>query len=267
MDFQKSREHSQCYVALSRVQELSQVYIIDKLHENCAGWNVNQSALSELDESLKNAINTQTEEDHELEILCLNVRSLRKHFRDVKQTVRGTNYSILCLQETWLCNNDNIGDYQLENFNCDLTSRGKGKGIATYHTSCFEVHDRVCSDDCQFVILTSKKVSVINVYRSSSCKNLCDLLKPRVNMNMATVICGDFNINYQDDGNEVMRFLKDKLKFRQLVLESTHDKGSILDQVWINGPLIGRVQVEKTCLRFSDHDMLKIVVKRKKLEN
>ena len=262
MDFQKSREHSQCYVALSRVQELSQVYIIDKLHENCAGWNVNQSALSELDESLKNAINTQTEEDNELEIMCLNVRSLRKHLRDVKQTVRGINFSILCLQETWLCNNDNHGDYQLENYNCDLTSRGKGRGIATYYKSCFEVRDRVCSDDCQFVILTSDKLTVINVYRSTSCRNFCDLLKPRVNLNVATLICGDFNINYQEDGNEVIRFLKDKLKLRQLVLESTHEKGSILDQVWINGPLIGRVQVEKTCLRFSDHDMLKIVVRK-----
>ena len=64
-----------------------------------------------------------------------------------------------------------------------------------------------------------------------------------------------------EDGNEVIRFLKDKLKFRQLVLESTHEKGSILDQVWINAPLIGRVQVEKTCLRFSDHDMVKIVLR------
>ena len=131
MDLQKSREPSQCYVALSRVQELSQVFIIEKLHEDCAGWTVSQSALDELDKSLQNAINTQTEEeDHELEIMCLNVRSLRKHFRDVEQTVRGRQFSILCLQETWLSNNDNVEDYQLENFTFDLTSRGRGKGIA-----------------------------------------------------------------------------------------------------------------------------------------
>ena len=262
MDFQKSREHSQCYVALSRVQELSQVFIIDKLHEDCAGWRVHPSALDELEESMKNAINTQTEEEHELEIMCLNVRSLRKHFRDVEQTVRGRHFSILCLQETWLCNNDNGGDYQLENFDLDLTSRGKGKGIASYHTSAFKVQDRVCSDDCQFVILTSEKLSVVNVYRSSSCRNFCTLLKPRIDLNWPYLICGDFNTDYQEDRNQVVTFLKEKLKFRQLVLESTHEKGSILDQVWINGPLIGRVQVEKTCMRFSDHDMLKIVVRK-----
>ena len=264
MDLQKSREHSQCYVALSRVQELSQVYIIDKLHEDCAGWNVNQSALSELEESLKNAVNTQTEEDHELEIMCLNVRSLRKHFRDVEQVVRGKSFSILCLQETWLLNNDNAENYQLENYNCDLTSRGRGKGIATYYPSSFVVSDRVCDDDCQFVILTSDKISVINVYRSSSCRNFCLLLKKRVDSNMPTLICGDFNTDYREEGNAVVRFLKDKLKLRQLVLESTHEKGSILDQVWINGPLIGKVHVEKTCLRFTDHDMLKIIVRKEK---
>ena len=264
MDLQKSREPSQCYVALSRVQELSQVFIIDKLNEDCAGWTVSQSALDELDRSLQNAENTQTQEDNELEIMCLNVRSLRKHFKDVEQTVRGKNFSILCLQETWLSNNDNVEDYQLENFTCDLTSRGKGKGIATYYPSCFEVSDRVCDDDCQFVILTSDKISVINVYRSSSCKNFCLLLKKRLDLSMPTLICGDFNIDYRDDGNAVVRFLKDKLKLRQLVLESTHEKGSILDQVWINGPLIGKVQVERKCLRFSDHDILKIIVNQEK---
>ena len=246
------------------MQELSQVYIIDKLHEDCAGWTVSQSALDELEESVKNAVNTQTEENHELEIMCLNVRSLRKHFRDVEQTARGKKFSILCLQETWLGRNDNVEDYQLENFTCDLTSRGKGKGIATYYPNCFEVSDRVCDDDCQFVILTSDKISVINVYRSSSCRNFCLLLKKRVNLNMPTLICGDFNIDYREDSNAVVRFLKDKLRLRQLVLESTHEKGSILDQVWINGPLIGRVQVERRCLRFSDHDMLKITVSKEK---
>ena len=50
------------------------------------------------------------------------------------------------------------------------------------------------------------------------------------------------------------------MKFRQIVVESTHEKGSLLDQVWINAPLFGKVEVEQTCVRFSDHDMLKIVV-------
>ena len=260
MDLQNSKESSMCYVALSRVQELSQVFIIDKLHEDCAGWNVSFSALDELHDSTKKAINTKEEEEHKLEIMCLNVRSLRQHMRDVKHTVRNRNFSILCLQETWLSDN-NVGDeYKLENFNCDLVSRGRGKGIATYFKTNFKVHDRVCSDDCQFAILASDKLSVINVYRSSGCKNLCELLKPRIDVDKPTIICGDFNTDYRESENQVSSFFKETMKFRQVVVKSTHEKGSILDQVWINSPLFNKIEVEQTCLRFSDHDMIKIVV-------
>ena len=74
MDFQNSKETSMCYVALSRVQELSQVYIVDKLHEDCAGWRVNFSALEELEDSMKKAINIKVEEDNKLEIMCMNAQ-------------------------------------------------------------------------------------------------------------------------------------------------------------------------------------------------
>ena len=82
MDLQNAKENSMCYVALSRVQELSQVFIVDKLHEDCAGWKVSFSALDELNDSTRLAINTQEDED-KLEILCLNVRSLRQHISHV----------------------------------------------------------------------------------------------------------------------------------------------------------------------------------------
>ena len=75
-----------------------------------------------------------------------------------------------------------------------------------------------------------------------------------------TLICGDFNTDYRESDNQVSRFLKEKMKFCQIVVESTHEKGSVLDQVWINAPLFDKVEVEQTCLRFSDHDMIKIVV-------
>ena len=260
MDFQNSKESSMCYVALSRVQELSQVFIVDKLHEDCAGWKVSSSALDELNDSMKLAINTKTEEEQKLEILCLNVRSLRQHMRDVEHTVRNRNISVICLQETWLCSNYVGDEYKLENFQCDLTSIGRGKGIATYYKTDFKVHDKVCSNECQFAILTSDKLSVINIYRSSGCKDFCEWLQPKIIKDKPTIICGDFNTDYRESDNRVSRFLKEKMKFRQIVVEVTHELGSLLDQVWINKPLFEKVEVEQTSLRFSDHDMLKIVV-------
>ena len=223
MDFDRAKDNSQCYVALSRVQELSQVYIVEKLHEECAGWKVNLSAISELENSLQNAINTQPEEEVGLEIMSLNVRSLRKHIRHVHQTVQNRNFSILCLQETWLLNSEQREEYGIENFNCHLTSRGIGKGIATYYKDDFHVTDQVCSDDCQFAILTSAKLSVVNVYRSSNCKNFCELLKPRLSEDHPTLICGDFNSNHLDSKNRVSRFF---------MVEFSEENGARLPCLW-----------------------------------
>ena len=263
MEFDRAKDNSQCYVALSRVQELSQVYIVEKLHEECAGWKVNLSAISELENSLQNAINTQPEEEVGLEIMSLNVRSLRKHIRHVHQTVQNRNFSILCLQETWLLNSEQREEYGIENFNCHLTSRGIGKGIATYYKDDFHVTDQVCSDDCQFAILTSAKLSVVNVYRSSNCKNFCELLKPRLSEDHPTLICGDFNSNHLDSKNRVSRFFKEKLRYHQIVMKPTHEKGSLLDQVWINEPLLDKVQIHQMCVSFSDHDLIRIVLSTK----
>ena len=262
MDFDHAKNNSQCYVALSRVQELSQVYIVEKLHEECAGWKGNNSAAEELENSLENAINTQPEEEIELEIMSLNVRSLRQHIRQVQQTVRNRNFSVICLQETWLLNSEQGGKYGLENFNVHFTSRGFGKGIAIYHNDDFYVTDQVCSDDFQFAILTSAKLSVINVYRSSNCKNFCEFLKPRLPEDHPTLICGDFNSNHLESENRVSRFIKEKLQFRQIVMKPTHEKGSLLDQVWINEPLFDKVGIEQLCVSFSDHDLIRIVLRK-----
>ena len=262
MDFDHAKNNSQCYVALSRVQELSQVYIVDKLHEECAGWKVSVSAISELENSLQNAINTQHEEEIELEIMSLNVRSLRQHRRHVQQTVRRRNFSVLCLQETWLLNSEQKEEYRLEDFNCHLTSRGFGKGIATYYKEDFYVTDQVCDDQFQFAILTSARLTIVNVYRSSNCKNFCEFLKPRLPEDHPTLICGDFNTNHLESRNKVSSFFKDKLRLRQLVMKPTHEKGSLLDQVWVNEPLFDKVGIEQMCVSFSDHDLIKIVLRK-----
>ena len=63
--------------------------------------------------------------------------------------------------------------------------------------------------------------------------------------------------------NRVSRFLKEKLQFRQIVTEPTHEKGSLLDQVWINELLQDKVKTEQMCVFYSDHDMIRIVLSKK----
>ena len=258
------------YVMLSRVQEISQVIIIDDLHKDCVGWKVSQSSLDEKDDSVISAINVprQSVSQYETVLMCLNVRSLRKNFKDVQRVVKNKDYNAICLQETWLLGDDYGDNYHLENLYCDLNSRGLGKGIATYFKMGymgFKVTDKVKDDNCQITQISSVNLDIFNIYRSSDNKNLIEFLKPRINEEKSTILCGDFNINYLEGcKNNFFRVLTEKFKFKQLVTQPTHTTdytATTLDQVWVNTPLYDRVIVEQTSVRFTDHDMLRICIK------
>ena len=52
----------------------------------------------------------------------------------------------------------------------------------------------------------------------------------------------------------------DEYKFKQLMMDPTHDKGNTIDHVYVSPALQGRVVVDKTCIYYSDHDLLTIKV-------
>ena len=89
------------YVMLSRVQEISQVIIIDDLHKDCVGWKVSQSSLDEKDDSVISAINVprQSVSQYETVLMCLNVRSLRKNFKDVQRVVKNKGSTLHFMTE------------------------------------------------------------------------------------------------------------------------------------------------------------------------
>ena len=75
------------------------------------------------------------------------------------------------------------------------------------------------------------------------------------------IICGDLNIHYTEEtSNRFVKKIVDKYKFEQLVKDSTHVGGNTIDHVYLSPGLQGRVKVEKTCVYFSDHDLLTIRV-------
>ena len=104
------------YVMLSRIQTLSQLYIVGSVPEkNIKPW---PSALEELERMNSVAINNPDNQDKRYKITSLNTCSLRKHISDIKSDYQLIASNVICLQETWLEYNeesDNI--YQLNNFN------------------------------------------------------------------------------------------------------------------------------------------------------
>ena len=236
------------------------------LYREARGWRPDSSALDELESSKLKAINTTKGSEVDLiKVLCLNVHSLRKHFVDVARTVQAMSMpSAICLQETWLEEDGDVDQYQMQDYKLIVNSRGGGRGIATYFDDTFEVTDSVTLPSCQITKISSSEIDVINVYRSNDCdlKEFEPMIFKMMDVNdhsKKVLICGDFNICYTEGtSNRFVKKIVSECNFKQLVMNPTHDKGNTIDHVYVSPALHGRVEVEKTCLYFSDHDLLTI---------
>ena len=160
---------AQCYVMLSRAQNLEQIYILDDLHTK--NWKCSNSALMELDRLNEVALNKIDDSPRPFTVASLNIRSLKKHYEDIKLIDK---VDLFCLQETWLTNNDNVASLNMNNFKLDVNNAGHGKGVATYFGEEFSVVGKVNKIDVQITKLSSPDLDIINVYRSQHCKTLID---------------------------------------------------------------------------------------------
>ena len=162
-----------------------------------------------------------TEKCH-LSIVSLNIRSLPKHYPDVKCDFKMMGKDLICLQETWLTGNEE--NYALENHTALCASQGRRKGLAAFSKLEIHRHESIVHDNFQVLILLVKDVTVILVYLSQEA-DLSELLKHLTNyVTNRTVILGDVNFNSRSS-NVLTKQLK-AWKYSQLVQDPTHDKGT-----------------------------------------
>ena len=244
---------------LSRAQSLSQIYIIEKLHEE--KWHASRSGLKEYNSGVENAINIEHEEDKKyFEIVSVNILSLRKHHEDLIKRYESKAIDCLCLQETWLPEYDDATLYTVREMVPHLNSVGPGRGIATY---CDEKEfaltgEFICEKDCQLMKVRCEKFDLINVYRSQSCKVLQDKIKYVVDTSRPTILCGDTNIDIsREKGQSFLDFMK-HLGLTQLVVKPTHEKGGLIDHVYVTDDLFEKVAITQKGVYFSDHDLITI---------
>ena len=261
VDFKKCRYPAQTYVMLSRAERLSQVFILDNLY--LEKWTVSESALNELKDTEANAMNICSQKVlGEVVIVSLNIFSLLTKFHEVKQIVAAMKPDVICIQETWLQPGvHQAAEFQLQEYDLHLVSSGKGKGIATFFSKEFSVCKSIHQSDLQMTKVCSKALDVINVYRSSKGRGLetqLSLMKGR----KICLVCGDMNIDLKKAGPEqrhLNSYLREaKMKF--MVKSTTHDKGGLLDHVYVSEEIMKQTTVEQKAVRFSDHDLLIIKV-------
>ena len=78
------------------------------------------------------------------------------------------------------------------------------------------------------------------------------------------IILGDFNINaFEENKNKKLKELL--INYNQILEEPTHISGSLIDQVFIKKILQDQIDIHATIknTHFSDHDAVKITLKRK----
>ena len=205
------------------------------------------------------AINNQGQE--EFTVASLNVRSLMKHFEDVKHLIK--NYiDVVCLQETWLPPSSNEDRYHVDNFDLTLNSVGSGKGIATYFKKNYNVVAEHSEPTLQISKVRSQHMDVINVYRSAQNTSLEERLLDILTPDRPTIITGDININVGGEKDASIVKTLGRLGFQQMVQKPTHDEGNTIDVVFVNNYLSDKVKVMQKSFGFTDHDLLLVRIDR-----
>ena len=260
-------EEAQGYVMLSRVQELKQVFILNKF--NPKKLYPSQKALRELERMNKISINENPDpwskkSENTLKIVSLNCSGLKAHFQDIKTDDRLQKANIIHLVECSLTEEDNGLDFILEGYNQQLIRIGPGKGIATYFNSdIFNPAEEVKTDKLQITKFKHKAMDIINVYRSQSGNSLelLEKLKNLIKAGRVTIITGDFNICYMENFSNRMTQGLLSMGFDQLVHEPTHIRGRHIDQVYFLDPC-DRLKpiVDRYSPYYSDHDGICITI-------
>ena len=268
-DIEAIFEEAQGYVMLSRVQELSQAFIIGEL--NPAKLYPSAKALKELERMNSISVNENPTPwnqklDNAIRVLFLNCAGLKHHYDDIKVDKKIQKSDIFHLLEISLLESDDEEEYSLYGYNNKIQKVGNGKGIGTYFKDeSFSINEVITTDKFQIGSYKNDTLNldVLCLYRSqigSSSKVLEDIQR-LLNDSRRTLVVGDFNICYDENfRNPLIQGLL-AAGFQQLVHEPTHLGGRKIDHAYIRDPTKRlKLFVDRYSPYYSDHDAISITL-------
>ena len=227
------------YVMLSRVQEISQLFILGSVPVKKI--YADPQALMELERLERISMNnnpTKWEQFNTrgVKIFSLNCQSLKPKIKHIRDDPVVQQSDVVCLSETWLYSEHRDEALEIDGYELYTNSAGLGKGLATYvRKGKFKHYHDIKEANFQLTKLTSEDVDIISVYRSKGDKltDLSDQLLRLIDPLKTTVLCGDLNICFKSDrNNKLIKTLEDH-GFEQFVKEATHIQGGLIDHVYI----------------------------------
>ena len=260
-------EPAMIYVMLSRVQCLSQLFILETLPvEKIKPW---QDAVEEMERLDKLDLSKRIQcVASEIEIVSLNTVSLRTHIEDIRCDRGVMCAKVILLQETSISENQQPGlEFGLESKECHFNSKGHRKGLATYFTPEFEVLCDITNDKFQITSISSDKLTITNIYRSNGAGEeflnaLTDIIE---NSKVSHVILGDWNFCQRDESNHPVKVFLEENNFKAAIQppQSTQREGRCLDQIYTrldSSDVEFKSACVKTCY-YSDHEPISITLK------
>ena len=260
LDIESCFDAAMAYVMLSRVQEILQIFILEKLTPTKI--RPNQKALGELLAMNERSINknpppwSQKNTDT-LKIASLNIARQAPHMRDLRSDKKMQEADIIHLQETWTNDSENT-DLSLDDYKVHFVNIGPGKGLATYYKNIFKHEKDISNEHIQITKFSSEYVDSISLYRTQKgvTTELNNLLSQLITPDKITVITGDFNICSRINwNNRTSNYLK-SINFKQYQVGATQIYGGHLYHLYIKpaGPRSIKVDFERYSPYYSDHD-------------
>jgi exonuclease III len=256
---------AQAYVMFSRVEDISQVVIMDSISES--DIKTEQKAIQEMNKMNERSRNSNPspwmkKSMNTIKVAALNVMNLKNNLKDVAKDPTLTQADIINLSETWITSQDNVADLQIEGYQASFNSVGKGKGIMSFFKPDVFSPDSVTHHQlpgAQISKYESDNVDVIHVYRSQDqpIAPIMEIILSLLNLNKTMVVCGDFNICLKKSPNNSVTQELTSMGMVQLTKEATHIAGGHIDHMYLNKtkPETTAVQ-ERYSPYYTDHDAL-----------
>ena len=226
------------YVMLSRVCSIEQLFIVNKIDpEKIRVHEKVEAEVARMEEVSmnRNPTNWMNPATTGLKVCSLNTRSLRKHMDDVRSDPVLLKSDILCLQETWLMEEEDKDEcYKLDGFkSCFFASKGHGKGLAVYVKEGVDHQSTtmVSFANIQLIKITMAELDIITVYRSADEREpeAARLLGDVIDPDKDTLVVGDMNYCDGKGRKDLAKFFA-RRGFTQLVTLPTHIRGGIYSE-------------------------------------
>ena len=253
---------SQAYVMLSRVEDIKQLVIMERIKEKA--FRIDEQAKAELELMNARSINAnptawRREGGGVTKIAALNVMNLCNNWKYASQDPTLLLADLLCFSETWVEVDAEESDFKIEGYKASFNSAGNGKGIVGFYRPEVFTHRADCKlGAAQLSLFVSEAADVIHIYRSQQQQlgEILEKVREWKREDKWTIVCGDLNVCLKKEPKNAFSQGMEDLGLSQVGTEATHARGGQIDHLYVSTEAVESTSLERISPFFSDHDCL-----------